>query len=111
MGPGFESLKGHHPEKGVCGKQVCEIRPVGQAVKTSASHAGNMGSIPIRVTTNKKRNGLVARPQGLLYKAGANDGEVTPVPIPNTEVKLISADNTWTEGSREDRSAPATFLP
>ena len=28
-------------------------RPVGQAVKTLASHAGNMGSIPVRVT--KKR--------------------------------------------------------
>ena len=26
------------------------IRPVGQAVKTLASHAGNMGSIPVRVT-------------------------------------------------------------
>ena len=26
-------------------------RPVGQAVKTAASHAANMGSIPVRVTT------------------------------------------------------------
>ena len=26
------------------------IRPVGQAVKTAASHAANMGSIPVRVT-------------------------------------------------------------
>ena len=44
----------------------------------------------------------------MLYKcAGANDDEVTPVPIPNTEVKLISAHNTWTAGSREDRSTPA----
>ena len=30
------------------------IRPVGQAAKTLASHAGNMGSIPVRVT--KKEN-------------------------------------------------------
>ena len=29
-------------------------RPVGQAVKTLASHAGNMGSIPVRVTTKRK---------------------------------------------------------
>ena len=29
----------------------CTIRLVGQAVKTLASHAGNMGSIPIRVTS------------------------------------------------------------
>ena len=28
----------------------------------------------------------------------------TPVPIPNTEVKLRSADNTWRETAREDRS-------
>ena len=26
--------------------------PVGQAVKTAASHAANMGSIPVRVTNN-----------------------------------------------------------
>ena len=32
---------------------VPPIRPVGQAVKTLASHAGNMGSIPVRVTKNK----------------------------------------------------------
>ena len=28
--------------------------PVGQAVKTAASHAANMGSIPVRVTTSKQ---------------------------------------------------------
>ncbi len=31
-------------------------------------------------------------------KSGGNNGEVTPVPIPNTEVKLSSADGTWTAG-------------
>ena len=30
---------------------VIILSPVGQAVKTLASHAGNMGSIPIRVTS------------------------------------------------------------
>ena len=34
---------------------------------------------------------------------GDNDAEVTPVPIPNTVVKLISADNTWLATAREDR--------
>ena len=29
-------------------------RPVGQAAKTLASHAGNMGSIPVRVTKRNK---------------------------------------------------------
>ena len=35
-----------------------KARPVGQAVKTLASHAENMGSIPVRVT-NKKRQALL----------------------------------------------------
>ena len=36
----------------------------------------------------------------------SDDGEkVTPVPIPNTEVKLLSADGTWTAGSWESRSS------
>ena len=30
-----------------------------------------------------------------------NGGEVTPVPIPNTEVKLSSADGTWAEAPGE----------
>ena len=32
--------------------------------------------------------------------------EVTPVPIPNTEVKLFSADNTWWVAVWENRSSP-----
>ena len=38
--------------------------------------------------------------------SGGNNEKDTPVPIPNTEVKLLSADDTWTEGSRESRSLP-----
>ena len=37
MGPRFESVKAHQ-------------WPVGQAAKTAASHAANVGSIPARVT-------------------------------------------------------------
>ena len=37
---------------------------------------------------------------------GDNDAEVTPVPIPNTVVKLCSADDTWREAARESRSSP-----
>ena len=33
-----------------------KARPVGQAVKTSASHAENMGSIPVRVTKKRDRH-------------------------------------------------------
>ena len=63
--------------------------PVGQAAKTPASHAGNAGSIPARVTI-----------------VGVDCDEVPPVPIPNTEVKLIGAENTWLEAARENRSVP-----
>ena len=41
-----------------------------------------------------------------IRKSGGNDGEATPVPIPNTEVKLSSVDGTWTAGSWESRSPP-----
>ena len=34
---------------------------------------------------------------------GDDDGEVPPVPIPNTAVKLVPADNTWLVTAREDR--------
>ncbi len=33
-------------------RRLFSIRPVGQAVKTSPFHGGNMGSIPVRVTKN-----------------------------------------------------------
>ena len=42
--------------------------------------------------------------------SGANGGEVTPVPIPNTEVKLASVDNTWLETAWEDRAVPVTAV-
>ena len=41
-----------------------------------------------------------------VLKTGANGGEVPPVPIPNTEVKLTSVENTWLETAWEDRAAP-----
>ena len=41
-----------------------------------------------------------------IYIVGVNNDEGPPVPIPNTEVKLISADNTCLETDRKDRSTP-----
>ena len=38
--------------------------------------------------------------------AGADDAEVPPVPIPNTEVKLISVENTWRATAWKDRAVP-----
>ena len=38
---------------------------------------------------------------------GVNSDEDTPVPIPNTEVKLINVDDTWLATPRESRTMPA----
>ena len=37
---------------------------------------------------------------------GVNGDEGTPVPIPNTVVKLLRADNTWRATSRKHKSPP-----
>ena len=39
---------------------------------------------------------------------GVNGGEGTPVPIPNTVVKLVYGDNTWLATAREDNSTPTS---
>ena len=38
---------------------------------------------------------LVLKERSSLYMSGDDGKEVTPVPIPNTEVKLFSADGSW----------------
>ena len=43
-------------------------------------------------------------------KSRDNSEEVTPVPIPNTVVKLFIADNTWLEATWEGRKPRAYFL-
>ena len=39
---------------------------------------------------------------------GVTNAEGPPVPIPNTEVKLCSGDNTSREAAREDSSMPTS---
>ena len=39
-------------------------------------------------------------------KSGDNSEEVTPVPISNTAVKLLSADDTWRATAWESRTLP-----
>ena len=39
-------------------------------------------------------------------KFGGNGKKATPVPIPNTEVKLLSADDTWGAAPWESRTSP-----
>ena len=38
--------------------------------------------------------------------SGGNGERDPPVPIPNTEVKLISAEDTWLETARDNRKMP-----
>ena len=45
------------------------------------------------------------------YVVGEYCGEGPPVPIPNTEVKLTCADNTWLETAREDKASPTSYIP
>ena len=78
-----------------------EERPVGQEVKTGASHAPNVGSIPARVTTLTGKKKMTGRPVNDIV--GADNGEGPPVPIPNTVVKLTCADITWLATARERR--------
>ena len=42
--------------------------------------------------------------------SGDNGERVPPVPIPNTEVKPLSADGTWLETARESRTSPDSIL-
>ena len=79
--------------------------PVGQAVKTAASHAANMGSIPVRVTIFlwEKFILILAARAVKIDAVGVDCSEGPPVPIPNTAVKLTCADNTWLETAWEDR--------
>src|SRR5205809_7220825 len=46
------------------------------------------------------------RAASLLTISGGFSGGVTPVPIPNTEVKPASADGTWGQTPWESRSSP-----
>ena len=46
-------------------------------------------------------------PQKYVHKfPGGFSGEATPVPIPNTEVKLSYADGTWDAGPWKSRALP-----
>ena len=85
---------------------VYQFGPLVKWPKTPASHAGNSGSNPLRVTIIK----FATRQQRVSYIVGVDDVEGPPVPIPNTVVKLNSAENTWRAASREDRSTPTFHL-
>ena len=49
---------------------------------------------------------LITKLVQFVSSIGAYSNEVTPVPIPNTEVKLIHVDDTWLATARETKSVP-----
>ena len=71
--------------------------PIGQVVKTAASHAVNIGSNPVWVTKECYSESCGR------YIVRVDCGEGPPVPIPNTEVKLICADDTWRATAWENK--------
>ena len=46
-----------------------------------------------------------------IFLSGDYSDEATPVPISNTEVKLLSADDTWWEAAWESRTLPVKMAP
>ena len=83
---------------------VYQNGPLVKRPKTPASHAGNTSSNLVRVTNDLRVNKRDTVKRSIAV--GVNDDEGPPVPIPNTVVKLIRAENTWREAAREDRSMP-----
>ena len=52
--------------------------------------------------------GIILKPNNRFF--GGDSEEATPVPIPNTEVKLFSADGTAREAVWESRTLPKIFF-
>ena len=47
-----------------------------------------------------------SKPTSVLKQSGGDSKEVPPVPMPNTEVKLLNVDDTWWVTARESRKLP-----
>ena len=77
-------------------KQPEGYAPLAQLVEQLTLNQWVRGSSPRRCT----------RPAGASAGVSVMIAEGPPVPIPNTEVKLCSAENTCLATSREDRSLP-----
>ena len=78
------------------------LRPLTPATRVRISYGSPM--------TINRRNpiGYMTDAVQSSVQVGVNDDEGPPVPIPNTVVKLIRAENTWREAAREDRSTPTS---
>ena len=67
---------------------------------------------PCRVCRNRTREGLLLQAAvKSRYIVGVDDVEGPPVPMPNTEVKLNGAEDTWMVTSRKNRKMPTLKKP
>ena len=80
--------------------------PLAQLVEQLTLNQWVRGSSPRRCTTNTKVFDLDPEllTERKVLRVSVSNAEGPPVPIPNTEVKLCSAENTCLETDREDRS-------
>ncbi len=58
------------------------------------------------LTFETKRSIITTVLEKQINLVGVDDAEGPPVPIPNTEVKLSGAENTWLVTARENREMP-----
>ncbi len=58
------------------------------------------------LTFETKRSIITTVLEKRINLVGVDDAEGPPVPIPNTEVKLSGAENTWLVTARENREMP-----
>ena len=91
MCPGFESLKVHH-----------EFVLLTQRVHPFPFRTRKLSSA-VATILGGKLPGKIAQRE---HRVGVSDAEGPPVPIPNTEVKLCSGEDTWWEAARENSSTP-----
>ena len=70
------------------------------------------GKLPGKIGRCQHKQEITLRSDFSVFKkiTGANGGEDPPVPIPNTEVKLTSVENTWRVTAWEDRAVLTLLL-
>ena len=83
--------------------KICGERPRCNVARRCASLL--LKHFRVRLSSSKGRFASANRPPDA-YDPGDFSGEATPVPIPNTEVKLSSAEDTERAAFRENRSSP-----
>ena len=72
-------------------------------------HPLSTSTLPFQTQVSKMKARRERRSNKIATISGGNDGEVPPVPIPNTAVKLSSAESTWLDTAREDKSLPDSY--